>query len=145
MSNLIPNFNTRFDRDIDDLFRTFFTYAPANKRGTSLSPHPPAANVAATNEGYVIEVAAPGFSRGDFKIDVENNVLTVTGTSYGAEDKETVNYNSREFSCSSFTRSWSLPEGVNAEGVTAGYNAGILNISVPVENTGKKKFSVAVE
>jgi HSP20 family protein len=148
MSNLIPGFGTRFDGDIDNLFRTVLAYGRPfhSKNGSSLlSTNTPLANVASNEEGYTIELAAPGFSRNDFNIDVENNVLTVTGTSYGTDEKEISSYTSHEFSCSSFTRTWSLPDGANVESVAANYEAGILNIRIPVEGTQKKKFSVSVE
>ena len=148
MSNLIPGFGTKFDLDIDDLFRTVMAYGRPlySKGGSTLSSSSvPLANVANNEEGYTIELAAPGFSRDDFNIDVENNVLTITGTAYGSEDEQPENYTNREFSCSSFTRSWNLPEGVNVEGVSANYEAGLLNVTIPVESTQKKKFTVTIE
>ena len=149
MSNLIPSFGGVFDSNMDNLFRNLMDYRPvfsSNRLSASPSCNVPLANIASTEEGYTIELAVPGFSRDDFQINVENNAMTVTGTAYSSSDEmENENYTNREFSCSSFSRSWKLPEGVSAEHVTANYEAGILTIGVPVEGTQKKKYTIAVD
>ena len=148
MSNIIPSFGTVFNSDIDDLFYNLMDYRPSfslrrgNNMASSMSPR---ANVSKSDEGYVIELASPGFSRDDFQVNVENGALTVTGTAYESEDNVKDPYTSREFTCSSFNRTWNLPEGANIENVSASYEAGILNIYVPVENSQKKKHTITIE
>ena len=93
----------------------------------------PRANVLSEDSGYTIELAAPGFSRGDFDIEVNDDVLTISVSS--EDNKEYTNkLTRREFVYSSFSRSWSLPKGTFVERIEAEYQAGILNVSIPMEN-----------
>lgn len=151
MSNIIPSFGTVFNSDIDwggDLFYNLMDYRPSFsiRRGNNMaSSMNPRANVLKSDEGYVIELASPGFSRDDFQVNVENGALTVVGTAHESEDNATDSYTSQEFTCSSFSRTWDLPKGANVENLSASYEAGILNVYVPVENSQKKKHVITVE
>jgi HSP20 family protein len=100
----------------------------------------PPANVSESEKGYMIELAAPGFSRDDFQISAEDGRLTI---SVGArENTSREKYLLQEFGYTrEFTRSWSLPSTVDAGTITARYEAGVLSVDVP---TGKKKSKVAV-
>ena len=90
----------------------------------------PKANVSRDETGYQISIAAPGLSRGDFNIEVTDNILTVSSNgSY--ENSE--NSLKREYSYHKFSRSWNLPENTNVENVTAEYTAGILHLNIPAE------------
>ncbi len=90
----------------------------------------PAVNVAETAEAYQLEVAAPGFSKENFKVEVHENVLTIFGEKPEVQ-QEGVKYNRREFGSTSFKRSFRLPKLVNVEGIQASYDKGILYLSVP--------------
>jgi HSP20 family protein len=72
------------------------------------------------DDKYIISVAAPGLDKEDFSISVTDGVLTVS-------TEKTVT----EFGTSSFTKTWTLPEGTAAEGVAADYKQGILRVTVP--------------
>lgn len=102
----------------------------------------PAVNVKQTNDDFRIEVAAPGMKRDDFKIELDNNVLTISSH---REDKreekdQDNNYTRREFSYQSFQRSFTLPEGkVEGEKIAARYVDGILHITVPKKEEAKVK------
>lgn len=91
----------------------------------------PQCNISRTDDGgFNFHLYVPGFTRNDFTIDVKSNVLTAKGQLSEAPRTKFVQ---QEFSqYSSFERSWSLPQGVNIEGIDAVYNAGILEISVPL-------------
>lgn len=93
----------------------------------------PAANIKETETDFKVELAAPGFKKEDFKISVEEDVLTISSeTKQTTETKdENERYTRREFSYSSFTRSFTLPEEVKQDEITAEYNDGVLSISVP--------------
>jgi HSP20 family protein len=148
MSNLIPSFGSTFNNDIDDLFHNLLDYRPAFslRRGNAeVSRTTPRANVSRSDEGYIIELASPGFSRDDFQVNVENGTLTVTGTAYESAEEPQDSYTTREFTCTSFNRSWSLPDGVNVENLSASYEAGILNINIPVKDGQKKKHTIAID
>ena len=80
--------------------------------------------------GFSFYLYVPGFSRNDFTIDVKNNVLTAKGQ---LSESSRTKYVQQEFAqYTSFERSWTLPQGVNVEGIDASYNSGILQISVPL-------------
>ena len=91
----------------------------------------PQCNISQVEDGgFNFYLYVPGFSRNDFKIDVKNSVLTVKGQE--AETPRT-KYIQQEFTqYTSFERSWALPQGINVDGIDASYNAGILQITVPL-------------
>lgn len=102
----------------------------------------PAVNVMETNDDFRIEVAAPGMKRGDFKVELDNNVLTISSQRENkAEEKdEDGNYTRREFSYQSFQRSFSLPENkVLGDKISARYIDGILHVVVPKSENAKVK------
>ena len=90
----------------------------------------PKANISQDKTGYQISIAAPGLSRGDFNIEVTDNILTVSSEG-SCENNE--NSLKREYSYRKFSRSWSLPENTNVDDVTADYSAGILSLNIPVK------------
>jgi HSP20 family protein len=102
----------------------------------------PAVNVSETNDDFVIEVAAPGMNRDDFKVELDNNILSISAE---LEDKNETsdqngNYNRREFNYQSFQRSFSLPENkVEGAKISAKYKDGILHVTVPKREEAKIK------
>ena len=125
----------------DDLFtRDWLDSSLANWRvnGASL----PAVNVMETNDEFRIEVAAPGMKRSDFKVELDNNVLTISSEREDkSEEKDSNgNYARREFNYQSFQRSFSLPENkVLRDKITARYADGILHVTVPKSEDAKVK------
>jgi len=99
----------------------------------------PAVNIAEKADNYTIEVAAPGFSKNDFKINVENNVLTISSSKETKNEGKEDNYTRKEFSYASFSRSFSLPESTETENISASYTNGILYVSVPKKEEAKVK------
>jgi HSP20 family protein len=102
----------------------------------------PAVNVRESNDGYVIEVAAPGMKRDDFKVELDNNVLTISAQmedNHEQKDQEG-NYTHREFSYQSFQRSFSLPQNkVKGDEITARYVDGVLHVTVPKTEDAKTR------
>jgi HSP20 family protein len=102
----------------------------------------PAANVKETNDAFTIEIAAPGMKKDNFKIESQNNVLTISAETIHDQENGSgeENYTRREFSYQSFQRSFSLPEDV-VEGtkISAHYDNGILYITVPKREEVKVK------
>ena len=102
----------------------------------------PAVNVRETNDDFLIEVAAPGLKRDDFKVELDNNVLTISceQEAKGEENGRNDGYSRREFSYQSFQRSFSLPESrVDGDKIAAKYVDGILHISIPKREEAKVK------
>jgi HSP20 family protein len=142
--NLIPS--------IPSLLNDFFTddwldSSLANWRTSGASL--PAVNVRETNNDFHIEVAAPGMKRDDFKVELDNNVLTISSHHEETREQEGQNdgknnndgtYSRREFSYQSFQRSFSLPEAkVEGDKIAARYVDGILHITVPKREEAKVK------
>lgn len=93
----------------------------------------PAVNISENDKNYSLEVVAPGFEKGDFKLKVEDDVLTISAESKSenTENDKGKEYTRREYSYNSFTRSFQLPDNVNDENISANYKDGVLNIELP--------------
>jgi len=100
-------------------------------------------NINESEKGYNLEVVAPGFEKTDFKVNIDQNVLTVS-----AEKKEEVKENAenagkadkqirREYSFRSFKRSFTLDEKIDAAGIEAKYNNGVLTLNLPKRDVVK--------
>lgn len=99
----------------------------------------PAVNISEDGNAYGIELAAPGLSKEDFKVDVFNNVLTISSEKEENNEDEGKNYRRREFSYFGFKRSFTLPESVDASNITATHKDGILRVSIPKKEEAKEK------
>jgi len=102
----------------------------------------PAVNVRETNDDFRIEVAAPGMKRDDFKVELDNNVLTISSEREDSrEEKDNDgNYTRREFSYQSFQRSFTLPQNqVEGDKIAASYIDGILQVTIPKKEEAKLK------
>ena len=99
----------------------------------------PKVNIKETANYFAVEMAVPGLKKSDFQIDIDNQVLSIsTETKEDNEHKEE-NYTRREFGYSSFKRTFTLPESVNADKINASYNEGILSILLPKKEEAKQK------
>jgi HSP20 family protein len=99
----------------------------------------PAVNITEGKEDYRIDVAAPGLKKEDFKISLDNNVLSISSEKEYKNETRDENLLRREFSYSSFSRSFTLPESVNGDKIKATHNDGILSIVVPKREEAKVK------
>lgn len=91
----------------------------------------PSVNITENEKDYKIELAAPGLEKKDFKIEVENNTLSISSEKKEEKKEESKNFKRREFSYNSFCRSFRLPENILGEKIDAKYENGILKLSVP--------------
>lgn len=91
----------------------------------------PAVNISEDNEAFNLEFSIPGFKKENIKINIENNVITVSGEVSENNSTEEKNYSRREFTHQSFSRSFNLPENVNEDEISANYENGILNLRLP--------------
>src|SRR6185503_12471105 len=122
---VVPTFDRLFRNILSDDFDGFFVKPSANNFS-------PAVNVVEGKENFRLEFAVPGFSKNDFNVKLDNNLLTVSAEkknvqkdSLGEVKKEEENYTIREFSHSSFSRTFTLPETVDAGKIAAEYTDGI--------------------
>jgi len=105
----------------------------------------PAVNVKETDKSYEIEVAAPGRNKKDFKITAENGVLTISSEEKEETEHKEKDYTRREFSYSSFSRSFTLPENANEDDVKANYDDGILNVAIAKKAVSHAKAKREIE
>ena len=104
----------------------------------------PAVNVKEDEDSFEVEVAAPGLNKADFKIELENDVLTISSEKEKSEAD--ANYTRREFGYASFRRTFSLPEDkVDGEHVKANYADGVLHILLPKKEEAKPKPAKSIE
>lgn len=126
----LPSTKPLFNGFLDE----FFNRNISNFVGSDAVLNQPAVNVIETDASFKIELAAPGFDKQDFKVNVENDFLTVTGSRETKNEEQNERYTRREFSVASFKRSFKLPKTVNQEAIAAVYENGILNVTL-----GKKE------
>ncbi len=98
----------------------------------------PAVNIKESNQEFNIEFAAPGFNKNDFKINVEENILTISAEKREEKNEEKDRFTRKEFSYNSFSRSFTLPLTVNADKIDAKYNDGILKLNIPKKEEAKQ-------
>jgi HSP20 family protein len=91
----------------------------------------PGMNVADLEKELVLEVAAPGLEKKDFKIQVEDDMLVISADKKQESAEQNDRYSRKEFSFQSFKRGYRLPSNVDAGSITALYENGILTIHVP--------------
>lgn len=105
----------------------------------------PAVNVIEDKDAFRIEVAAPGLEKKDFKIDVDDKLLTISSEKEVSKESKDSNYLRKEFSYTSFRRSFTLPDIVDAEKIKASHKDGILTITIPKKEEAKKKAGRTIE
>ena len=91
----------------------------------------PAVNIKENEQNFELELAIPGQKRDDFNIEVDEQVLTIAMETRAEDEQVTDNYTRKEFSFSSFSRSFTLPETVDDSKIDASYREGILRIILP--------------
>lgn len=114
---------------LPDLFEDFFAAMPFKdilNQGWS-----PAANIKETENSFEIEFAVPGMKKEDFKINLENNILTVSSEKEEKNEENSDKFTRKEFSVRSFSRSFTLPKTVDIEKIEASYTDGLLKVLIP--------------
>lgn len=146
MRTLVKSNNNHYS-ELPSIFDDFSLLRNLFQQGVSKPLNTlPAVNVKETDTAYELEVAAPGLSKDDFKIDVEGQTLTISAEKETKEEEKKDTYSRKEFGYSSFKRSFNLPERtVETDKITAKYIDGVLQLYIPkieqVNNT--KRISVA--
>ena len=132
-----PVFNQLFN----DFFENFST--PSIRNGSI--PALPSVNVAENNSEFLMELSAPGFSKEEVSISVEDNNLVIIGEKKSETEEGDKKYSRKEFSYQNFRRSFNLPEEINQEKINGKIENGIIHISLPkkqVENKIARKIEL---
>jgi HSP20 family protein len=139
--------NNPVAKSFDGMMKDFFNEFPSAISKTFREDvlHFPPVNITEHNEAYQLEIAAPGFEKTDFKVNLEENILTIS-IDKQEEKKETTGKAIRtEFSNKNFKRSFTIDEKIDAEHISAKYEQGILTLQLPkkeVVKAGAKAINI---
>jgi HSP20 family protein len=120
---------TSLQNEMNRLFGTFFDMPPGNTG--PLRRWIPAMDLVETDDAFVLRADLPGLSHEDVSIEFENNVLTVAGERKAEQEEEREGYFRVERAFGAFSRSLTVPDGINADAVTATFDRGVLEIRIP--------------
>lgn len=129
----MANLTRRTNGGYADPWRDFFDLDIWGNRTPSRSATQlPAVNICEDDKSYLVDVVAPGFKKEDFKISMEDDLLTISAeTQQENKEEKGKEYSRQEYSYSSFTRSFQLPENVKDDAIGARYEDGVLKITIP--------------
>jgi HSP20 family protein len=113
----------------------FFPVAPG--RSTSM----PAVNIKEDEKRFTLDLAVPGIDKKDLRIEINEDVVTISSEQKVEKEETRDDFKRREFSYTSFCRSFYLPENVNKEKIEANYKDGILSVVLPKDEEEKAKLS----
>jgi len=134
--------------EMNRLFNAFFeTPGPGNTgvQTSSLRRWIPAMDLVETDDAFVLRADLPGVTDDDVKIEVEDNVLTVSGERKAEHEQRKEGYYRVERAFGSFSRSLTLPEGVDPEAVRASFGNGVLEVRIPKpEQRKSRKVAISV-
>lgn len=99
----------------------------------------PAVNILEDKEDFKISLAVPGMKKQDFKIDVEGDMLTISAETQEEKEEKEKKYSRQEYRYSSFSRSFTIPEGTRADKIEARYEDGVLKLAIPKTGEIKKQ------
>ncbi|AZA77095.1 Hsp20/alpha crystallin family protein [Chryseobacterium joostei] len=99
----------------------------------------PTINIIDRNGVYKVRVSAPGFKKKDFKVAAEDGSLIISAEKRIEKKEEKENFVRKEFSASSFSRSFRLPENITLGHIKANYKNGLLNITISKTNLDKRE------
>jgi HSP20 family protein len=132
--------------EMNRLFGSLFdSPTPRNGVRTSQRRWIPAMDVAETDDHYVLRADLPGLSEDDVHVELEENILTISGKRSSAHEESKNGYHRVERSYGSFSRSVALPEGVDADGIHANFDKGVLEVKVAKpEQIKPRKVAISV-
>lgn len=137
---LLPSLRSNFDELFD--FERFFDEPglrlPWNNGRLNKVP---ATNIREMDKEFVVELAAPGLTKKDFHVDVDDNILEIKVEKEEERKEEREKYTRKEYDYRAFYRSFTLPENVQGDKIKAEYKDGLLKVHLPKSPEAKKKPS----
>lgn len=136
LNDFVPtSFNNLIDR--------FFSDAVSRTGGSAYS-FVPRVDIVEDEKAFEIQIAAPGMNKEDFKIDLNDNYLTISGERKFSKEKKENSYHTIETQYGNFSRSFTLPENVDGQKISAQYANGILVLTVPKDEKKALRQSIKV-
>lgn len=131
-SNQYPSlFERFFDNDLLDW---------SNRNFSATNTTLPSVNIKENAEEFEVNMAVPGFTKNDFKIELKHDVLTISSEKqFENEAEDNQNFTRKEFSYQSFSRSFTLPHTADSDKIAAKYDNGILEVTIPKKEEAKPK------
>ena len=136
LNDFVP---TSFSNLIDKFFNESMS-----RQGGSAYSFVPRVDIVENDKAFEIHVAVPGMNKEDFKLDLNDNYLTVSGERKFTKEQDDKNFHSIETQYGTFSRSFSLPDSVDATKISAKYNNGRLEITVPKDEKKILKTTIKV-
>lgn len=134
-TNALSKSREYFPTSFDDFFKPWNEWFESGLQRTMTVP---AVNVTDKQDHYEVTLAAPGLNKEDFKVDVDNHLMTISAAKEENKEDKDKTYTRREYNYSSFSRSFSLPDEVVKEQITAQYTNGILSLNLPKKQSSKQ-------
>jgi HSP20 family protein len=136
LNDFVP---TTFSNLIDRFFNE-----SASRSGGSAYSFVPRVDIIENEKAFEIHASVPGMNKEDFKIDLNDNYLTISGERKFSREKNENNFHSIETQYGTFSRSFALPENVDAGRISAKYNNGVLELTVPKDEKKTVKANIKV-
>ena len=118
-------------QEMNRLFNTFFDAPASGGTGGTARRWVPAMDLVETDDHFVLRADLPGLAEEDVKLEFQDNVLTISGERRYEHEAKKDGFYRIERGSGQFTRSLTLPEGVDAEAITAAFDKGVLEVRVP--------------
>jgi HSP20 family protein len=123
----------------------FFNESVARTGGSTAYSFVPKVDVFEDEKAFEVQVAVPGMNKEDFKIDINEDRLTISGERKYSKEKKENNFRSIETSYGSFSRTFTLPDNIDVNKIEAAYNNGILELTLPKDEKKIVKTSIRVK
>ncbi len=137
---MLPTIRKSYSPFLSNLFDDDF-FPVLTGRNSSM----PAVNIKEDEKRFTLELAVPGIDKKDLKIDINEDVLTISHETKNESEQNADGYKRKEFSYSSFCRSFYVPENVVIDKINAGYKDGVLTVELPKNDEEKQKLSRQVK
>lgn len=123
----------------DDMFKTDWLGGTSNMG--NIGTRIPAVNIQETEDNFMVSVAAPGKSKKEFNIELDNSILTISSEENESQQstEENGRFTRKEFNYNNFQRAFTLPETVESDKISASYENGVLEIMLPKKEEAKQQ------
>jgi HSP20 family protein len=132
-------------QEMNRLFNTFFDAPTTGGTSSAGRRWVPAMDLVETDDHFVLRADLPGLSDGDIELSLEDNVLTVSGERKAEHEERREGYYRVERATGSFSRSLTLPDGVDGDAISARFDKGVLEVRIPKPEQRKpRKLQITV-